>query len=63
MNCTVCGARLNETLGYCQNCVAYELRNFEYELTNLLDKYPDISIIPDGPNLLIRHIHGEEIFF
>lgn len=63
MACPICGLPYPESYDYCKNCAEYKLRMFEIELQNLLNKYPDVSLIPKGANLVIRHKYGEEIYF
>lgn len=58
--CPDCGKEYPESYDYCKNCVEYELKNFEIELHDLLLTYPDVSIIAKGPNIVLRHVTGEE---
>ncbi|KJS23128.1 MAG: hypothetical protein VR72_02880 [Clostridiaceae bacterium BRH_c20a] len=61
--CVKCGSVLNLSLGYCESCVKQHLESFKSDLEYLLQDYPDVKLVPKGPNLIIRHKYGEEIYF
>lgn len=60
--CLTCKKELNPSLGYCEDCVKGHMECFLGELEYLLIDYPDITLVAKGPNILIRHKHGEEIY-
>lgn len=60
--CADCGKQLNNSFGYCQNCVKEYMQCFSEELVLLVSDYPDLKLVPKGPNVLIQHKTGDEIY-
>ena len=48
--------------GYCKVCVLRHIETFRSDLENFLADYKDIELVAKGPNLIIRHKTGEEIY-
>lgn len=61
--CDKCGCEINPSLDYCEGCVKQYLEVFKAELEYLMNDYPNVELVPKGPNLVIRHKYGEEIYF
>jgi hypothetical protein len=60
--CLICGKELNPSLGYCEDCVKDYMEYFLGELQCLAEAYPDLKLVAKGPNIIIRHKYGEEMY-
>ncbi len=62
--CYACDCEANHKVeGHCKKCVNNYLVTFREELRDFLEEYEDAELVAKGPNLILRHKTGEEIYF